>query len=284
MKKKTNHYIITGLSGAGKTQALKILEDWGFFCVDNLPLSVIPEFSRWISTQQIPKVAIGLDIRSLYGYASFLDFKKIKNVYLKDYRIIFFEAINSILVNRYKMSRHRHPLGETNLLRAINREKKYLRDIRRKASQIIDTSYLTIADLKEVLGRLLKITPEKNFPVVVQSFGYRYGLPPDADVVLDVRFLPNPNYVENLRQKTGLSPGVKKYIFQDVQAKKFLQILKTFWKMLLPAYVREGKSLLNVAIGCTGGRHRSVAVAEWLGSLFQKMGYDCRIYHRDIDK
>jgi len=284
VKRKTHHYIITGLSGAGKTQALKILEDWGFFCVDNLPLSVIPEFSRWISSRRIRKVAIGLDIRGLYTYSSFLDFQKIREKYLRDYQIIFFEAARLALLNRYKMSRHRHPLADTSLLRAITREKKYLRKIRHLAREIVDTSYLTIADLKEVLARCLKIVPGKNFSVTVQSFGYRYGLPLDADVVLDVRFLPNPNYRENLRQKNGLNLRVKNYVLKNNQTKKFLKVLKTFWSRLLPAYIREGKSLINIAIGCTGGRHRSVVVADWLGRFFRQQGYNSRVYHRDIDK
>lgn len=270
--------IITGLSGAGKTQALKILEDFGFFCVDNLPASLIESFFRWYKKGKTKQpIALGLDIRT--GRPAINEIIKRR----KHLNIIFLEADVRTLINRYKTTRRKHPLGGA-LTSAVPKEKKLTIDIKNCANQVIDTSNLTLQELKQVLYKSLGISKKEKIAIQIISFGYRFGIPMESDIVFDVRFMRNPNYVKKLKYLTGLNVAVRRYIFAESHAKRFLGMLKKMLSFLLPRYVDEGKSYLTVAFGCTGGHHRSVAVACEIAGFIQSLGYDVRVLHRDKNK
>ena len=279
-------YIVTGLSGAGKSQALKILEDMGFFCVDNLPVALVPRFADLCRAQgaKFSRVALGIDIRagkpsldSLDGVLSEIKKKGIK------YRIIFFTANDSTLLQRYSETRRRHPLGRR-IGDGIHKERKLMEKVLSIADQVIDTSHLTLAELKEILARVMGISYIRKIMISTLSFGYKYGIPTDADLVIDVRFLPNPNYVPSLRSKTGQDVAVKKYVQRQKPAREFFRRFLDLINFLIPRYVREGKSYLTIAVGCTGGRHRSVVVAEHIAQFLRKSRYPVKIYHRDIER
>ncbi|MDI3519144.1 MAG: RNase adapter protein RapZ [Caldanaerobacter sp.] len=277
--------IITGLSGAGKTQALKAMEDMGFFCIDNFPPALIPKLADlFYQSKNIDKVALGMDLRGGQFFEdiySSLDFLK-KNNY--DYEIVFLEASDEVLIKRFKETRRRHPLSEEGrIVDGINEERKRLSDIRKIANYIIDTSNLTSSQLKEELSNIfLKGKKFKGIIIDVMSFGYKYGIPLEADLVFDVRFLPNPFYIDELRPLTGNDEKVKEYVMKWEEAKEFLKKLGDMIKFLIPYYIREGKSQLVIAIGCTGGKHRSVAIANALYDLLKKEDYSVVVNHRDI--
>jgi len=277
--------IITGLSGAGKTQALKAMEDMGFFCIDNFPPALIPKLADlFYQSKNIDKVALGMDLRGGQFFEdiySSLDFLK-KNNY--DYEIVFLEASDEVLIKRFKETRRRHPLSEEGrIVDGINEERKRLSDIRKIANYIIDTSNLTSSQLKEELSNIfLKGKKFKGIIIDVMSFGYKYGIPLEADLVFDVRFLPNPFYIDELRPLTGNDKKVKEYVMKWEEAKEFLKKLGDMIKFLIPYYIREGKSQLVIAIGCTGGKHRSVAIANALYDLLKKEDYSVVVNHRDI--
>ncbi len=277
-------FIITGLSGAGKSQALKILEDLGFFCVDNLPLVLVPKFADLCRTAggRMKNVALGIDVRagkslgSLDGVLNGIKKRAIR------YRIIFFTANDSTLLQRYSETRRRHPLGKR-IIEAIARERRLMEPVLSLADQEIDTSYLTLGELKEILARELHVSTDRKLSVSLQSFGYKYGLPLDADLVMDVRFLPNPNYVRSLRSKTGQDAAVRKYVKSQKLYREFMERMIDIVDFLLPHYIREGKSYLTLAMGCTGGRHRSVVCAESIAQYLKRNKYSVQVYHRDID-
>ncbi|ERM93153.1 glmZ(sRNA)-inactivating NTPase [Caldanaerobacter subterraneus subsp. yonseiensis KB-1] len=277
--------IITGLSGAGKTQALKAMEDMGFFCIDNFPPALIPKLADlFYQSKNIDKVALGMDLRGGQFFEdiySSLDFLK-KNNY--DYEIVFLEASDEVLIKRFKETRRRHPLSEEGrIVNGINEERKRLSDIRKIANYIIDTSNLTSSQLKEELSNIfLKGKKFKGIIIDVMSFGYKYGIPLEADLVFDVRFLPNPFYIDELRPLTGNDEKVKEYVMKWEEAKEFLEKLGDMIKFLIPYYIREGKSQLVIAIGCTGGKHRSVAISNALYDLLKKEDYSVVVNHRDI--
>jgi UPF0042 nucleotide-binding protein len=277
--------IITGLSGAGKTQALKAMEDMGFFCIDNFPPALLPKLADlFYQSKNIDKVALGMDLRGGQFFEdiySSLDFLK-KNNY--DYEIVFLEASDEVLIKRFKETRRRHPLSEEGrIVDGINEERKRLLDIRKIANYIIDTSNLTASQLKEELSNIfLKGKKFKGIIIDIMSFGYKYGIPLDADLVFDVRFLPNPFYIDELRPLTGNDEKVKEYVMQWGEAKEFLKKLGDMIKFLIPYYIREGKSQLVIAIGCTGGKHRSVVIANALHDLLKKEEYSVVINHRDV--
>ncbi|TCO63611.1 RNase adapter RapZ [Caldanaerobacter subterraneus] len=277
--------IITGLSGAGKTQALKAMEDMGFFCIDNFPPALIPKLADlFYQSKNIDKVALGMDLRGGQFFEDIyfsLDFLK-KNNY--DYEIVFLEASDEVLIKRFKETRRRHPLSEEGrIVDGINEERKRLSDIRKIANYIIDTSNLTSSQLKEELSNIfLKGKKFKGIIIDVMSFGYKYGIPLEADLVFDVRFLPNPFYIDELRPLTGNDEKVKEYVMKWEEAKEFLKKLGDMIKFLIPYYIREGKSQLVIAIGCTGGKHRSVAIANALYDLLKKEDYSVVVNHRDI--
>ncbi|GAB7386668.1 RNase adapter RapZ [Bacillaceae bacterium] len=285
-EEKIHLLIITGMSGAGKTVAMQSLEDLGFFCVDNLPPILIPKFAELIeqSGGRIEKVALVIDLRgreffeSLFDAIDCLDEMKAIN-----YQILFLDANDQVLVRRYKETRRRHPLAPEGLpLEGIIAERKLLEELKGRASQIIDTSQMKPAQLKELIARQFAQVSNR-FTVHVLSFGFKYGIPIDADLVFDVRFLPNPHYVDSLRPKTGQDREVAEYVFKWSETQQFLQKLLDFIIYTLPYYQREGKSQLVIAVGCTGGKHRSVAIAEHLAS---RLGPECTVHvsHRDITR
>jgi UPF0042 nucleotide-binding protein len=277
-------FIISGISGAGKSQALKIFEDFGFFCVDNLPVGLSESFSDLLmKSPEHKNVALGMDIRGGEFLRGFAD--SIKGLRRRgwDCRIIFLDAADNVVVRRFSETRHRHPLGK-NVLAAVREERQDLVEIKAMADKIIDTSSLTLGELKEKISRAMARTRSQDMSLSIVSFGYKYGLPLDADLVMDVRFMPNPNYRPKLKNKTGLHAEVQSYVRRQPFAKEFLNQFVRLVKGLIPRYIKEGKSYLTIAIGCTGGRHRSVYVSHSIVKTLEKAGYHVNEFHRDIGK
>ena len=279
--------IVTGMSGAGKTIALKMLEDIGFYCVDNLPISLVDKFVQLVSEgTSIEKAALGLDIRSgeeLGNLDEILENWRRSNV---DVQVLFLDANDAVLIKRYKETRRTHPLaGAGRLENGIEKEREKLAFLKREADYIIDTSMLLTRELRKELEKIfLQDARYKNMYVTVLSFGFKYGIPEDADLVFDVRFLPNP-YYEHLRPLTGQVQAVRDYVMQGGTADAFLKKLYDMIDFLLPNYINEGKNQLVIAVGCTGGKHRSVTIARALYEHLEAVGeYGIRIDHRDIDK
>jgi UPF0042 nucleotide-binding protein len=285
---KGNFMIVTGLSGAGRSSALKNFEDLGYFCVDNLPTTLIPKFAE-ICLQlknKIKKVALGIDIRE----GDFLDDLFISLEELSkmgfSYQIVFLEASNSVLVRRYSETRRKHPLDREgrSMLEVIVQERKRLMGIKERADKIIDTTTLTPQEFKQVVFSSFRETPELDtINVSLVSFGYKYGIPVDADLVIDTRFLPNPHYIERLRPLTGNDTEVSRFVLKSSVTQKFLKKYFSLLKFLIPYYIREGKSYLTIAVGCTGGRHRSVIIVNELKKFLEKK-YPVKIQYRDIGK
>ena len=280
--------IVTGMSGAGKTIALKMLEDIGFYCVDNLPISLVDKFVQLVSEgTSIEKAALGLDIRSgeeLGNLDEILENWRSSNV---DVQVLFLDANDAVLIKRYKETRRTHPLaGAGRLENGIEKEREKLAFLKREADYIIDTSMLLTRELRKELEKIfLQDARYKNMYVTVLSFGFKYGIPEDADLVFDVRFLPNPYYDEHLRPLTGQVQAVRDYVMQGGTADVFLKKLYDMIDFLLPNYINEGKNQLVIAVGCTGGKHRSVTIARALYEHLEAAGeYGIRIDHRDIDK
>lgn len=281
--------IISGLSGGGKSQAASILEDFDFYCIDNMPVVLMPRFAEMCLATggRYEKVAFVTDVR---GRESFDElFKALDEMRGMGYgyKILFVEAGVETIVKRYKESRRRHPLDPENrdISFAVHREKKMLDTVRTRADYIIDTSNLTIAQLQKKLYKIfMGDQNEKTIDVNVMSFGFKYGVPLEADIVMDVRFLPNPYYVTELKDKTGLDEAVRDYVFSYDVSKEFLKKFQDMMEFLLPNYVEEGKSSLTIGVGCTGGHHRSVAVANAMAEFISSKGYPTERRHRDIDK
>src|SRR5579883_455829 len=275
-------FIITGISGAGKSQALKCFEDFGFYCVDNLPVALLGEFAKFVSeSPDTERVALGMDIRegkSLENLPQMLRGFKARGL---EYRVLFLDATDDVVITRFSETRHRHPLG-TKLEEAIKEERKTLLPIKEIADKVIDTSGMTLGELKESISQTLELTRTREMTLSVISFGYKYGIPMDADIVMDVRFLPNPNYVPALKAQTGLNAGVQRYILGQPAARKFLDEFLKLIAGLLPQYVREGKSYLTIAVGCTGGRHRSVFITNYLAQKLKSGGNPIQEFHRDV--
>ncbi len=280
--------IITGLSGAGKSQALRTLEDLGYFCVDNLPPSLIPAFTDLYSRarEEVMRIALVVDIR---GGEFFMDLADtVETLRAKGIRptVLFLEAEDETLVRRYKETRRRHPLSpQGSMLEGIREERQLLSDLRSWASIIIDTSTLLPGDLRrqliEIFSKEVKL---QKLLVTIVTFGFKHGLPMDADLVFDVRFLPNPYYIKELKPLTGLDPLVVEYVSRPVVTSSFLSHLRRFMDFLLPKYVEEGKTHLTVAIGCTGGRHRSAVIGEKLKTHLERKEHTVVIEHRDIER
>jgi len=281
--------IVTGMSGAGKTQALKHLEDLGFFCVDNLPPAFIPKLAELCiqSEGKIQKLALGIDIRGgqFFGQIrSALDALEQEGLACT---ILFLEARDEVLVRRYKESRHLHPLAreQGRTLEAIREERRLLEELRGRATHVIDTSNLTTQQLRQEITRLFAGGEDgtgRTLLINVVSFGFKHGLPLDADLVFDVRFLPNPHYVESLKERTGYDPEVQEYVCRWSVTRRFFRRLVSLVGFLIPHYIAEGKSELTIAIGCTGGQHRSVALAIRLAEWLRRRGYNARAQHRDV--
>ncbi len=278
--------IVTGLSGSGKSTAIHVLEDLGFHCIDNLPVTLLPRFLELCanSEEHINRVALGIDLRervSLREYPAVLTELRERGQRVE---ILYLEAADEVLVRRFSETRRPHPAaGGRGILQGIRTERERLAGLRELADQVIDTSAYTVHELREHLQRpLANTSPDASLLVSVESFGYKYGVPTDADVMFDVRFLPNPFFVEELRAKTGLEAEVAAFVLQQPEAERFLSQVSTLLESTLPLYVREGKSYLTLAVGCTGGRHRSVAVAEDLRGRLSTWGYRVQVRHRDL--
>ncbi len=281
--------VVTGMSGGGKSTALKMLEDAGFYCVDNLPISLVEKFAELISMpgSEVSKVALGLDVRSDQNFEDATKIlEKLKQSGYK-LEILFMDADESVLIKRYKETRRVHPLAmDKRVEEGVRIERKVLENIRHHADYVIDTSNLLTRELKEELDRIFVGNRGYNsLMVTVMSFGFKYGIPADADLVLDVRFLPNPFYIEELKSKTGNDREVQEYVLSFEEAEVFMEKLTDMIQFLIPNYVKEGKNRLVVAIGCTGGKHRSVTLAN---ELYQRMKYKgkygMKLYHRDISQ
>ena len=281
--------IVTGMSGAGKSTAMKMMEDIGFFCIDNLPIPLVEKLVEFYEKfeSNIDKVALGVDIRDKEGLnhmdktLSNLDDKKVR------YDILFLDAENEVLIKRYKETRRNHPLaGRERIENGIVLERKKLGFLKERATYIIDTSQLLTRELKMELEKIFVQNQEyKNLFVTILSFGFKYGIPSDSDIVMDVRFLPNPYYVDGLRAKTGNDKEIQDYVMQYDDAKIFLDKLEDLVKFLSPNYIAEGKNQLVISIGCTGGKHRSVTLAnELYKRLESEKDYGLKIEHRDIGK
>lgn len=280
--------IVTGLSGAGKSQSIKFLEDLGYFCVDNLPPALISKFAEMCSDSKgtIDKAAIVIDIRvgkffdQLSG--SLDELKAAGNTY----DILFLEASDETLIKRFKSSRRAHPLSvEGRIIKGIKAERRKLQEIKSKATNIIDTTNLSPSELKEeIIHLFVEGGKSEGLIINVLSFGFKYGIPLDSDMVFDVRFLPNPYYVENLKKYSGADEGVKNYVMQWPTAVEFMNKLTDMVEFLIPHFIKEGKSQLVIAIGCTGGRHRSVTMANMLSQKLKENNHRVIVEHRDIEE
>lgn len=281
--------IVTGLSGAGKTQATRTLEDLGYFCVDNLPPKLISKFADAClqSDGKIEKVALVIDIR---GGVFFDDLFESLNELKKNnftYEILFLEASDEVLIKRFKETRRSHPLSPGGrVITGIEEERKKLREIKDRADNIIDTSKYAIKDLRAKINLLYGTgeTSNKQIKVTILSFGFKYGIPTDSDLVFDVRFIPNPFYIPELKPYSGNDKPVRDYVLKQDETTGFLSRLKDMLDFLVPNYVKEGKRQLIISIGCTGGRHRSVAIANAVYEMMKETKYDVNLEHRDIDE
>lgn len=280
--------VVTGMSGGGKSTVLKMLEDAGFYCVDNLPISLVEKFVELISlpNSEISKVVLGLDVRSDQSFADAT--RTLEQLRTKGYQfeILFMDADENVLIKRYKETRRVHPLAVDGRVEdGVRSERKVLENIRRNADYVIDTTNLLTRELKVELDRIFVENGEYNsLMVTVMSFGFKYGIPTDADLVFDVRFLPNPFYIEELKQKTGNDKAVQDYVMKQEESEIFMEKLIDMVQFLMPNYIKEGKYRLVIAIGCTGGRHRSVTLANELYKRMKDKGtYGMKLYHRDVE-
>ena len=279
--------IVTGMSGAGKSTVLKFLEDVNYFCVDNLPPGLIPKFIELCeASSDIENVALGIDIRGgklfkdLFSYVSEMKSETNK------FEILFMDCSDEVLLKRYKESRRSHPLARGDLATVgIKREREMLKDIKKRSDYIIDTSHMLTRQLRSQLSDMfLENKKFDSLMITVLSFGFKYGIPTDADLVFDVRFLPNPFYIAELKSHTGNDVAVRDYVMQFEEANTFLNMLNEMLEFLIPNYIKEGKNQLVISIGCTGGKHRSVTLANEVYNNLKRLGHSVVIAHRDIDK
>ncbi len=286
-KTETKLVIITGMSGAGKTVAIQSFEDLGYYCVDNLPPTLLPKFLELMkdSANNIQKVALVMDLRGREFFDMLFDALDMlgKEEWL-DEHILFLDAKDEKLVSRYKETRRSHPLAQGGLpLTGIRQEREILDELRGRAQRIIDTTNMKPRELREKILKIYAEDKQEIFSVHMVSFGFKYGIPIDADIVFDVRFLPNPHYVSNLQPLTGLNQEVASYVFKWSDTQIFIEKVLDLLQFMLPQYKKEGKSQLVVGIGCTGGQHRSVAIAEHFAKELSA-NYITHVSHRDIDK
>lgn len=281
--------IVTGMSGAGKSTALKMLEDMGYFCVDNLPIPLLPKFAEMLAAPDtaVNQVALGIDVRSGQAFTGLERYLKELDASGIHYEILFLDAGDDVLLKRYKETRRQHPLGEDGHIdRGIAKEREKIAFLKMQATYILDTSKMLTRELRIELEKIFVEGKDfKNLYITIMSFGFKYGIPQDADLVFDVRFLPNPYYIEELRPKTGNDAEVRDYVMMSDKAQTFLQKLEDMVDFLVPNYILEGKNQLVIAVGCTGGKHRSVTLANALYQFLEKReSYGVRIEHRDIGK
>lgn len=278
--------IISGMSGAGKTVAVQSFEDLGYFCIDNMPPALLPKFSELVEESgKIKKVALVIDLRSRAFYDEIMDMLvNLDNTDFVSTRILFLDASNEELVSRYKETRRSHPLAmEGRVMDGVRKERELLAPLKDRASYVIDTSTLTPRELRESIFDKFETDQDETFHIEMLSFGFKYGLPIDADIVMDVRFLPNPYYIPELKKLTGLDKPVADYVMQQPATEAFYQQFLSMLESIMPGYEAEGKSSLTIAIGCTGGQHRSVALTQRIGEALAKH-YKVHISHRDIEK
>jgi len=282
--------IVTGMSGAGKSRAVAVLEDLGYYCVDNLPIPLIPKFAEicLAATEQYDKVALVTDVRAGDSFSKlFTSLDSIRSMGC-DYRILYLDTATQTLITRYKETRRKHPLMNEglSLAEAIDRERDRLEAVRGRADYVVDTTKLTAAGLREHLVRLFAGTDSGQvFQIIVESFGFKHGIPTEADLVFDVRFLPNPYYEISLREHNGTEPAVRDYVFQGGTADALMMHLNSLMDFLIPRYISEGKTSVVVCIGCTGGKHRSVAITEALAAHLRAEGNkNLTVVHRDYQR
>lgn len=281
--------IVTGMSGAGKSTALKMLEDMGYFCVDNLPVPLIPKLAELIRIPKegLEKLVLGVDIRNGDNLEEMRQVLRELDAQDMDYKILYMECEDEVLIKRYKETRRVHPLtGKERVDKGIIRERQRIEFLKEKADYVLDTSHMLTRELKEELDQIfIQDKAYGNLYITVLSFGFKYGLPTDADLVFDVRFLPNPYYEETLRPLTGNDEAVRAYVMQGETGELFLKKMEDLLGFLLPHYRKEGKTQLVIGVGCTGGKHRSVAVAGRLYEWLRACGaYGVKIEHRDMEK
>ena len=275
--------IVTGLSGAGKSNALNCLEDMGYYCIDNMPPALIGSFIDLAKTNKlnVDKAAICIDSRSGEGYRGFD--QQLNKYHDTDYKIMFLEASDETLIRRFNETRRNHPLNVSSVKDGIRKERAFLAKARSISNYVIDTSNMKTAKLKEVIKDIvMKGEENQTFIINIQSFGYKHGMPLDADMVFDMRFIPNPYYVPSLKELTGNSMKVKNYVLRQQVTVEFMEKIVPLLEEIIPAYMQEGKYHLNIACGCTGGHHRSVASANELARIFREKGYRITIAHRDL--
>ena len=279
----SNFVIITGLSGAGKSNAIKVFEDMGYFCVDNLPAPLIPKFAELClqSDGKVSKIALVIDIRG----DLFLDdlnhnLDELHNMDIP-YQILFLEASDDVLIQRFKETRRNHPLSpQGTISEGIRLERQKLSELRGRADKIIDTSRLKASELRsELRSQWAELSDKLSISII--TFGYKHGIPIDTDLLMDVRFIPNPFYIPELRPLTGRDPAVQEYVFRSAECQEFLQKFTDLLKFLLPNYIKEGKTHLTIGIGCTGGQHRSIALGIKIGQILEQEGYPVNVKHRD---
>lgn len=287
MGSEARFVIITGLSGAGKSEAIRCFEDLGYFCVDNLPPALVPKFAELCaqSAGGVSHIALVCDVRSGEFFDSLTDALGELECTGIAYQILYLEASDDVLIRRFKETRRRHPLTPGGgILEALRQERQRLEGLRGRAHRIINTSHLTPRQLQAEITREFGGNESDRLTVNVISFGFKHGLPLDADMVFDVRFLPNPHYVASLQALTGNDPCVTEYVFRWPITQRFMDKITDLIAFLLPQFVNEGKTHLILAIGCTGGQHRSVAIANRLAEYVRGQGFQCRVDHRDIDE
>ena len=280
--------IVTGMSAAGKSTALNVLEDEGYYCVDNMPISLIIKFADLAASQEegYSDIALGIDIRSGNALNELDEVLQKLEARRYNYKILFLDSSDDVLVKRYKETRRTHPLAKDDRVdKGISLEREQMTFLKERADYIIDTSQLLTRELKQELEKIfVKDTGYSNLFVTVLSFGFKYGIPVDADIVFDVRFLPNPYYIDDLKSLTGNDKAIQDYVMGFDETKEFLNKVEDLIKFLLPNYVKEGKNSLVIAIGCTGGKHRSVTLANAIADAIQQTEYGCKVEHRDIEK
>jgi|APSaa5957512622_1039677.scaffolds.fasta_scaffold65774_2 RNase adapter protein RapZ len=283
VKNSRKIFIISGMSGCGKTYALKVLENLGFYCIDNIPFSMFDSLMEFATNEkQLENVAIGLDIRIRKNLESIVS--KIAELQKQGtIKLIFLNSEDKSLIKRFSETRLKHPLGE-NVLISIKKERKILRPIKHMADKVIDTSNLTLAELKERVTKILEVKKSQDMQITLMSFGFKHNVPLDADIVMDVRFIKNPYYIKEFKNKTGLDKSVRNYVLGFKQTIEFVNMFTKMVKKLIPSYIKEGKSYLTIAIGCTGGRHRSVTISKEIAKNLKKLGYNVNQFHRDSKK
>ncbi|MEF3245387.1 MAG: RNase adapter RapZ [Caldisericaceae bacterium] len=288
MNEKINFVIITGLSGAGKTKSVGVLEDFGYYCIDNLPPTLINDFLKIVSKTfgNINKVCAVIDVRSKDFFEQFP--KIVEELRKRDdtsLKVIFLEASDETLIKRFSETRRRHPFNDdvsSPLPHKIKEERLKLTPIKEIADVVIDTTHFTTQDLKAKIREILTLEGKKALKILITTFGYKFGIPLNSDLVIDVRFIPNPFYEETLTQYSGLDSKIQEYVLKFKETKAFIDKLLDFLLFLVPFYIREGKSYLSISFGCTGGVHRSVALGEIISKRLKEFGYDVSIFHRDL--